>query len=721
MFDSMRRLGGLLFLLLAVSGGTRAAGPALTTIQDTLYKADGTPFTGLLYINWKSFTTADAQNVATQNLVATVVNGVLHVQLAPTTNAASGAYYQVGYNSNGSIQFNEYWAVPPSSIPVALKDVRMASPPGSVGGSPPPPSTTIQISDIAGLSDELAAHVLRGPGYSPMRTAVVNPAGMLESAIGNVYDCVKVDGTSGPCGSGGGSAPSFYDGETPAGNVDGSNAVFTLSQIPSPAASLQLYRNGVLQKPAVDFTLASNIATFTGGSIPTTGDILVASYRIAAAGGLSAGLGGALEGDLPNPSLAPGVVTDYNIAPGAGIAEDKLALNFSTHSNTNDPSPEQKQAMAGTAGVVSGGNRYVTEQDPRMTDARATRAHGLLSASHNDTVTAIPFRGDMIVAQGSGTWTRLPLGAPNRCLMSNGSDAVWNTCLFTGFAAGSLPFVDASGSLTQNNAKLFWDNSNRRFGIGTNSAGSTLHVQDATPSIGSTTVTVRAGQGQGTNPLGRWLDINGAELARMDGQGVMTANVFQASTNSQRAGWRDGGYSADPANQTDGDSWYNTNGKTRRTREGGQVHTTPQVICSSNGGVTGNTTTSSLGTCTIPAGMWNAGDRFELKFDFTHDGSTNGFTVQVAVNQTVLTTRSMPPVEGFVTGSVSGGLFGGGLQWNSQTWGSAFAMVTHAGSMALDPSSELAIDLRASQDAAGSETVTLQNFTLIRYPAQVNP
>ena len=96
MIDSTkRRLGIIWLLLLAISGEALAAGPGLTIIQDTLYKADGTPFTGLLYINWKSFTTADARNVATQNLVATVVNGVLRVQLVPTTNATSSAYYQV--------------------------------------------------------------------------------------------------------------------------------------------------------------------------------------------------------------------------------------------------------------------------------------------------------------------------------------------------------------------------------------------------------------------------------------------------------------------------------------------------------------------------------------------------------------------------------------------------------------------------------------------------
>jgi hypothetical protein len=42
------------------------AQPPLTTIQDTLYKADGTPFNGLLIISWNSFL-ADNQSCITQD------------------------------------------------------------------------------------------------------------------------------------------------------------------------------------------------------------------------------------------------------------------------------------------------------------------------------------------------------------------------------------------------------------------------------------------------------------------------------------------------------------------------------------------------------------------------------------------------------------------------------------------------------------------------------
>ena len=62
-----------------------AAGqPALTTIQDTLYKADGTRFTGTVYINYSSFQAESASTIATYNLTINVVNGAFRVRLVPT-------------------------------------------------------------------------------------------------------------------------------------------------------------------------------------------------------------------------------------------------------------------------------------------------------------------------------------------------------------------------------------------------------------------------------------------------------------------------------------------------------------------------------------------------------------------------------------------------------------------------------------------------------------
>jgi len=56
---------------------------------------------------------------------------------------------------------------------------------------------------------------------------------------------------------------SFADNETPAGTLDGTNKVFTLTNAPDPASSLDLRFNGVYQTAAgVDYTLVNKTITF---------------------------------------------------------------------------------------------------------------------------------------------------------------------------------------------------------------------------------------------------------------------------------------------------------------------------------------------------------------------------------------------------------------------------------------------------------------------------
>jgi hypothetical protein len=77
MFD-VRRLFGRLFLLVLLLGGITWAqgGPALTTVNDTVFRADGTPAGGTLLISWQSFTSADRQlSTVLWNEHATVVDG----------------------------------------------------------------------------------------------------------------------------------------------------------------------------------------------------------------------------------------------------------------------------------------------------------------------------------------------------------------------------------------------------------------------------------------------------------------------------------------------------------------------------------------------------------------------------------------------------------------------------------------------------------------------
>jgi hypothetical protein len=269
------RAGAVCVLLSAVAWGQ----PNLTTISDTLFKADGTRFNGLAQFTWLSFDAANGSNIAQQVTAVRIIDGNLFVQLAPTTTATPLAEYSVLYDSDGKIQFTETWNVPPSTTPLRVRDVRTSQPlfPAITGGGSGGAGavTQIQESDVTGLVADLTARPVEGPGYANARAAVINDVGQIEGAVGATTNCLHVDGSSGACTAG----INFVDAETPGGVVDGSNTAFTLVNAPSPATSLHLFRNGLLQKGTFDYTLSGSTVTFLSGATPTPGDTLIAEYR----------------------------------------------------------------------------------------------------------------------------------------------------------------------------------------------------------------------------------------------------------------------------------------------------------------------------------------------------------------------------------------------------------------------------------------------------------
>ncbi len=275
-------------MLVRIAGGLSLAAalwaaPALATLDDTLYKADGTPFEGVLMINWKSFEGPGTVNVPTNRLNVRVRAGRLFAKLVPTTTAQNAAYYSVRYVASGSVQFTELWSVPPSETPLRVRDVRIDWPPSTTAMVAA--ATDITLTDVAGLESALDERPKKGTGYPAPedaawqdRVAVIGNAGELAPAAGSPGDCVRVDGSTGPCGVSAGVA-GFVDNQAPAGAVDGANVAFPLTDSPAPASSLLLYRNGLLQKQGVDYTLSTNDISFLVVSTPQPGDLLLASYR----------------------------------------------------------------------------------------------------------------------------------------------------------------------------------------------------------------------------------------------------------------------------------------------------------------------------------------------------------------------------------------------------------------------------------------------------------
>src|SRR5579862_50360 len=110
---------------------------ATTTVQGTVYRADGGAATGTVLISWPAFSTAASQAVAAGTKTATVgEDGFLSVNLAPNQGAyPGGSYYTVVYHLNDGTVSKEYWTVPATTT-AAISAVRAQLAPATVAVQP---------------------------------------------------------------------------------------------------------------------------------------------------------------------------------------------------------------------------------------------------------------------------------------------------------------------------------------------------------------------------------------------------------------------------------------------------------------------------------------------------------------------------------------------------------------------------------------------------------
>ena len=64
--------------------------------------------------------------------------------------------------------------------------------------------------------------------------------------------------------------------ETPLGDADGANNVFTLAHVPVPSTALMFHYNGVLQRQDLDYTLSGTVVTMN--FVPNPGSKMIATY-----------------------------------------------------------------------------------------------------------------------------------------------------------------------------------------------------------------------------------------------------------------------------------------------------------------------------------------------------------------------------------------------------------------------------------------------------------
>ena len=115
----------VLWTALIMPSAVHAQGPALTTISDTVYRADGTPATGTALISWPSFDTAEGDTVAAGNQTITIgAGGGFLAQLVPNVGASpTGTYYVVVFQLDDGTVRTEYWAVATTS-PTTIAAIR---------------------------------------------------------------------------------------------------------------------------------------------------------------------------------------------------------------------------------------------------------------------------------------------------------------------------------------------------------------------------------------------------------------------------------------------------------------------------------------------------------------------------------------------------------------------------------------------------------------------
>ena len=131
-----------------------------TTVQDTVYHADGTTATGTILVTWPAFVTASGKTVAAGNISANIgPGGQVSLNLAANVGATpAGCYYTAVYHLDDGTVSKEYWSVPnvPSTTVSAIRTLVM---PASVAVQT---VSTSQINTLLGSYLPLSGGTLEG-------------------------------------------------------------------------------------------------------------------------------------------------------------------------------------------------------------------------------------------------------------------------------------------------------------------------------------------------------------------------------------------------------------------------------------------------------------------------------------------------------------------------------------------------------------------------------
>jgi hypothetical protein len=110
-----------------------------------------------------------------------------------------------------------------------------------------------------------------------------------------------------------------------------------------------------------------------------------------------------------------------------------------------------------------------------------------------------------------------------------------------------------------------------------------------------------------------------------------------------------------------------------------------------------------------------SGDRIEVQFTFAHTGTTSGFSLQLNWGSTTILARTGAAQDVAVVGRADAGITAGGAQLGIESWGTVLPFLPSI--LSAPAQAGLEVVFRAALSTAGPDSVTLTNYTVLRFPA----
>ena len=235
-----------------------------------------------------------------------------------------------------------------------------------------------------------------------------------------------------------------------------------------------------------------------------------------------------------------GTVTSVNLTAGTGISVSGGPITTSGSINVVNTAPDQIVSLTG-AGTTS-----ITGTYPSFTITSNDAYVGTVtSVSGTGSVNGITLTGT-VTSSGSltlgGTLSNVSLTSQVTGTLPVGNGG---TGTATAFTAGSVVFAGASGVYAQDNANFFWDNTNKRLGLGNTNPGYFLDISsaDTTAGIGyaarlrsNSTAGAAAIQftNSGVTAQNGIIIVSDAGLMKFQADGASSAMIFYLNNGTER-------------------------------------------------------------------------------------------------------------------------------------------------------------------------------------------